>query len=352
MESQISHLKKKIWIDPDLLNNKSGIGRDARSMQIWLETNFKCEIIEWPSTLKTSGPLRRKILLANRLLFGKLFHLPNTYTGILYQSQLGPLIPGSGIHQWVIRLHDLFPVTNPEWFHKLASRIFVKSLNIAINSNAIFLCDSKTTENELFRLFPNQQISSHVVPCTLPKYQTNSCGICQGCIMLVNKRDQNFYLTVGTVEPRKNYQLALEAWEIHLREVDLIDELILIGRPGWKTKKLQNQLKSATTSGIYWISDCCDGALAEFYSRTKALISFSYAEGFDLPTMEARQNYAKPLILSDIPVHREFHNGDAQFFQDKYELLEILKGDLRAPSFSMHEVKAEIELRAVLRTLG
>jgi hypothetical protein len=39
-------------------------------------------------------------------------------------------------------------------------------------------------------------------------------------------------------------------------------------------------------------------------------------------------------VLSDIPVHREFHEGAALFFNDESELLEILKQPLAESTFS------------------
>jgi len=44
-----------------------------------------------------------------------------------------------------------------------------------------------------------------------------------------------------------------------------------------------------------------------------ALISASTEEGFDYPVLEAKAE-GLPTLISDIPVHREFHAGSSLFF--------------------------------------
>jgi glycosyltransferase involved in cell wall biosynthesis len=325
---------KKIWIDPHLLENRSGIGRDAQFMLHWLSSNFECEIVKWPRVLSQNARSLGWFLLGMRIFFGKNFHLSNTYHGAFYQSQLGPLLPGQGIGLWIVRLHDLFPQTNPEWFRWWSTRIFKRSLQSAVERQAIFLCDSSTTKIEMDKLFPGEVLNTFVVPCRLPEASTNKCGSCDACQNLQAIQNSEYFLSVGTVEPRKNYSFALSAWNGFAKEEQNVANLIIVGRPGWKTSKIQKDLQKSKDVGLIWFPQTCDGALEELYKGSKALISFSLAEGFDLPPMEARQRFQKPLVLSDIPVHREFHDGSAKFFSDNLELLMILKDPPVPSSYS------------------
>ena len=336
---------KKIWIDPDLIENKSGIGRDAQLMLNWIGNTFDAEILEWPTGFRLRARMRRKLISLFRVLFGASIHLPNSYRGAFYQSQLGPLLPGKGIDIWLVRLHDLFPATNPEWFHWWSIRIFNKSLDLAIARNAIFLCDSISTKLEMNQLYPNRMINSYVIPCQLPTMNLAKCGNCHACNKLYELEKEDYVLSVGTVEPRKNYLFALNAWKDFKFKKESRLNLIIVGRPGWKTRKLQKQLKNAGTSGVIWLPDCCDGSLDLLYKKSRAFISFSLAEGFDLPAMEARQKYQIPLILSDISVHREFHDDAAHFFKSTLELKRILEGPLRQTSISQYSVTSHKSLQ-------
>lgn len=337
----------KIWIDPDLLQNKSGIGRDSKFIIKWLESNFETEFIRFKGLSSIDNSLNRKILIAMRLVFGRLIHLNRKFEGAFYQSQLGPLLPGEKTNLWVVRLHDLFPVTNPEWFRWWASKIYKSSLNIAIDRNAIFLCDSKSTQEELLNLYGGSVIKSFVVPCQIQEFMATNCGKCDGCLQHQKLNLGNFYLSVGTIEPRKNYSFALSAWKNYLADNLALPYLVIVGRPGWKTKDLQHNLVKSINSRVVWLQDCCDGALEILYKDCLALISFSLAEGFDLPPMEARQKFQKPLILSDIPVHREFHSDVANFFSDATSLKESLDLLPKKSYFSEYSDDIETVLKAI-----
>ena len=69
-----------------------------------------------------------------------------------------------------------------------------------------------------------------------------------------------------------------------------------------------------------------DEALACLYSAAAAVVHPSLAEGFGLPAVEAAACSA-PLVLSDIPAHRETLAGDALFFapRDRDALLDRLE---------------------------
>jgi len=342
----------KIWIDPDLVENKSGIGRDAQLMLDWIGTTFNSEILEWPSGFRPKARVRRILLSLLRVLFGTNIHLPSSYRGAFYQSQLGPLLPGKGIDTWLVRLHDIFPATNPEWFHWWSVRIFKQSLELAIKSNAIFLCDSKSTQLEMNRLYSNHKVHSYVIPCQLPTMSPVKCGNCCACDNFYELEKEDYVLSVGTVEPRKNYLFALNAWkDLNFKKENHLN-LIIVGRPGWKTRQLQKQFRNAATSGVIWLPNCCDGTLDLLYTKSKAFISFSLAEGFDMPAMEARQKYQIPLILSDISVHREFHNDVARFFKSAFELKRILGEPLGRTSMSNYSIDSQKSLQELKNCLN
>ena len=318
-------------MDPDLLDNKSGIGRDAKIMLTWLNKNFQTQLIDWPRFFPNQSKLRRKVLIGLRILLGCNVTLPKSFGGAFYQAQLGPVLPGKSSKIWIVRLHDLFPITNPEWFNWWSRYVFRNSFYKALESKAVFICDSNTTQEVLIKNSAGHAVKSYVVPCEVLPSISKPCGGCKACKDLEFFPTRKFYLAVGTIEPRKNYSLALDIWFSLPVDGPM---LVIVGRPGWKTMKVQRSLRSGLSSGILWLPDCCDGALEILYSKCEALISFSFAEGFDLPPMEARQRHSKPLILSDIPVHREFHSDEASFFSNTAEFLELLKDPLRPSSFS------------------
>ena len=53
--------------------------------------------------------------------------------------------------------------------------------------------------------------------------------------------------------------------------------------------------------------------LLEYLRSSLALLSASTEEGFDYPVLEAKAE-GMPTLISDIPVHREFHQDSSLFF--------------------------------------
>jgi glycosyltransferase involved in cell wall biosynthesis len=315
-----SFLKIKcLYIDNELDYNKTGIGRDAIFITNELSRLVKICQIAWLPVGFMSKRIRRKILQFVSMLKKDLLLLPNKYSEYFYQSHIGAYAPNFNNKLWIVRLHDLFPITNPEWFRIWDVRVYKKSLNYAVARGALFLTDSKSTETELKRLFGSAS-KSLVFPCKVQKLEEKQCFKCCGC-QNISQSKTPYILAVGTVEPRKNYQNLVYWWSEHRNRETA--KLVIIGKPGWRTKELLRNLRLNTDNSLVYIDNCCDGSLNIFYKNARAFISLSYAEGFDLPAMEARQLYQLPIVLSDIPVHREFHEGEARFIATKSEFLDI-----------------------------
>jgi glycosyltransferase involved in cell wall biosynthesis len=76
--------------------------------------------------------------------------------------------------------------------------------------------------------------------------------------------------------------------------------------------------------------DYNDNQLIKAITESRALISASLYEGFNLPPLEA-QSLGVPVILSDIPVHREIYGDSALYFNlDSIDELEVALNKLNS----------------------
>jgi glycosyltransferase involved in cell wall biosynthesis len=91
----------------------------------------------------------------------------------------------------------------------------------------------------------------------------------------------DYVLAVGTVEPRKRYDLLLDA----LQERGALPRLVIAGSSGWNSGLLEGRLRSAV--GVEWVATADDDALRRLYREAIALVVQSRAEGFGLPALEA-----------------------------------------------------------------
>jgi glycosyltransferase involved in cell wall biosynthesis len=237
---------------------------------------------------------------------------------IFFQSQLNSLQAQSSMTV-IVRIHDLFPVQHPEWFRARSSIIFRRRLN-ALDRETFFICNSKQTSTELIKLGKFNQERIFVLPCLPKRNAVDSCGTCSACL---RRSTKNYGLAVGTVEPRKNLSFLVDSWE-EVREHIPASELLIVGRYGWKQRKLRRKLRSSSNKNILWLSDVCDGGLRRLMEGSSFFVSTSFDEGFNIPAAEACATRTM-LFLSDIDVHREFH-PNAQFFslQTNSQLKELI----------------------------
>jgi alpha-1,2-rhamnosyltransferase len=122
------------------------------------------------------------------------------------------------------------------------------------------------------------------------------------------------FLSVGTLEPRKGYAIALDACE-RAWTSGAEFKFVIIGRYGWRSQALRERILAHPEFGkrLFWFNDANDRELAYSYSRCRALIQSSVAEGFGLPILEAAR-FGAPVIASDLPVFREIGGSALSFF--------------------------------------
>ena len=290
-------------IYPDFIEHKAGIGNDTRMViadfqGIGIACNF--------ATLKINKVNKILRLLRTLTLGAK----PLSDIDFVYAPHVLPRFYRA---PHLVRVHDIFPITNPEWF-RVTSRIFFK-LSMKTQMQSFFLFDSITTKNEFIKYFGDIETKNYAVMyCKTRQLDAhNYCGTCSGCGHISNKKPARFALAVGTIEPRKNYEFLVDSWA-NLRD-NQIEEiaLIIVGSIGWKSRSIQHKMSSGV-SGIFWYESICDASLNYLYSEATIFISASKSEGFNLPVKEAL-SFGTPIVLSDIAVHRELYGSEAYFFQ-------------------------------------
>jgi len=121
-----------------------------------------------------------------------------------------------------------------------------------------------------------------------------------------------FFLTVGSFEPRKNINRAIEAFS-QFADWNRTLKLVLVGKENayqGKMRALAEEL--GIEEQVMFPGYVPDKELATLYSLASAFIFPSAAEGFGLPLLEAMATGC-PIIASDLTVFKEIA-GDAAVF--------------------------------------
>ena len=118
---------------------------------------------------------------------------------------------------------------------------------------------------------------------------------------------KQFFLFVGSLEPRKNIVRIIEAYLSARQKSGFSLPLILVGGPGWQNSRELEAIENLTQRG--WgrhIGPVTQQALAELYASTRALVFPSIYEGFGLPALEAQRS-GTPTITSAGSAMAEFN---------------------------------------------
>jgi len=127
--------------------------------------------------------------------------------------------------------------------------------------------------------------------------------------------DAPAFLMVGTLEPRKNHSLALQAFDKLWQEgSDAV--LVIVGKEGWGVGEFVLKIKNhpEINKKLFWVNSASDEFLQQLYQESQCLIAASSAEGFGLPLIEASQNNLD-IIASDIKVFKEVAQENALYFK-------------------------------------
>lgn len=314
---------QKVYFDGSYLQNFSGIGRDSRNLLVAARLVFGENVqVIYPQLRFFSRTVQnkniptnskvQKILKFRSLLLNSPEICIIESKGIFIQSHLNnisPLKDSTIIH--IVRLHDLFPLTNPEWFRSLSKRIFEIGFNNA-SSRANFICDSRHTESELLKILGSTHTRSSVATCPVVVPNNSKCGQCEGC-NISNQNDKHI-IAISTLEPRKNYLELLSAWQLLVDNEKSFAWLYIVGGKGWKSRTVRQKLRKFKKDyRVRWIQNACDGSVQSLLRTSECLVSNSFEEGFNLSVAEAIVQKV-PVLISENNVHRELYKNLATFY--------------------------------------
>lgn len=240
---------------------------------------------------------------------------------------------GMAVH---IVIYDLLPLQYPQWFTPQLHRRFkrwIKAVARMADGTASISASTRDSAQAWFASrfgLKDGDIDMGVIPLASDIENTApSSGIPADAPEFLRKmKDCNSVLMVGTVEPRKGYAQALAAFE-EMWSRGREDLLVIVGRPGWKTKNLQDRLGNHPEQGkrLHWLRDVSDEYLVKLYAASRGLLMASEAEGFGLPLIEANR-HGKHVLARDIPVFREIMGDAATYFADgsPSRLAEVIEG--------------------------
>lgn len=127
--------------------------------------------------------------------------------------------------------------------------------------------------------------------------------------------EEEYFLYLGTLEPRKNLLTLVKAFELYRQNGYGNEELIIAGGKGWRFEKTQEYIdKSIWKDHIHQLGYVSNEEKAALLKNSVAFIFPSLYEGFGIPILEAMES-GIPVITSRVSSMPEV-GGEAAFYID------------------------------------
>lgn len=200
----------------------------------------------------------------------------------------------------VVTLYDVCFLDHPEYTTE-ANRLFCYkgTLDSMLFADKI-IAISEYTKQRLLHFFPFvDENKVEVVYCgnrdTLLKEKDN--------VKLIEKyglKNEDFFLSVGTIEPRKNYTTLLKAYKLYKEKTKCYKKLCIAGGYGWMEENFKQKIAElGLTDDVVVTGYVTDEELANLYRYCFAFVYPTWYEGFGLPVLEA-MNFSRPVISSNV----------------------------------------------------
>jgi glycosyltransferase involved in cell wall biosynthesis len=211
----------------------------------------------------------------------------------------------------VVTAHDAAPLLYPETYPRRGRRFHQYGLRAAAERADLVIAPTRAAADELLERTAIRAETMRVVPHGVDQTLVNE-GAVLAARSTLGLGDAPFVLWVGTLEPRKNLPVLLDAFH-GVIDAGLPHRLVVVGPPGWRGgPKAAAGVAAGLGDRVVLTGPLRADRLASLY-RGASLFAFpSFHEGFGLPVLEAMAQETA-VLCSDIPVLREVAGDAARY---------------------------------------
>ena len=217
-------------------------------------------------------------------------------------------LDAQGFRDWTSRtrvrpvylVHDLIPITHPQTCRAGEADRHRKRMRTVLTTGSGVVGNSQATLDELAAFAAVEQLPE-------PPSKAAWLGIDDLPRIEFVQPERPTFVTLGTIEARKNHILLLKIWERLVERLGVdTPRLLIIGQRGWEADAVFEILDHSEKlrRHVIELNHCSDEELVKHLGSARALLFPSFAEGYGLPLIEALAA-GVPAIASDLPVFRE-----------------------------------------------
>ncbi len=229
----------------------------------------------------------------------------------------------------VISVMDLSYLHFPEMFKKNDLWQLRNWTAYSVKKATKILTISKASKDDIIRYY---RVPVHKVIVTYPGVASS---IKNKVLSMKDIRKKygivgNYILSVGTIQPRKNYERLIKAFSQIVSSIKYRTlSLMIVGKKGWLWENiLSAPQKYGVEKKVKFLDFVPDEDLPALYKRAKCFVLVSLCEGFVIPVLEA-MNFGCPVVVSNVSSLPEVV-GEGGVLVDPKDVEEIAEGIKKA----------------------
>ncbi len=270
--------------------------------------------------------------------------LPRALAGVDVVHGLVNVLPLATRTPGVVTVHDLSFLRLPDHFPPL-KRLYLAALcRWSVGRSAQVIAVGPQTAADLTTFFGVDPARLHTIPNGVDVRFAPASVDQAAAFRQAKGLPPRYWLYVGTLEPRKNLPLLLDAFARRQRVAsgDPID-LVLAGGRGWDDETIFTRVAElGLQNRVHFPGFVPDAELPDWYRAAEAFVYPSRFEGFGLPVLEAMA-CGTPVLCSAAPGVREAAGRAA---------LQAPPGDVEAWAAALTLLADQPALRDELRRAG
>jgi len=296
--------------------------------------NVRLRRIPLPERLATILWQRARVPLPVEALIGRqdLCHFPDFVMPPVWRART------------VLTVHDLSFRRVPEAADPGLGRFLNRAVPRSVWGADLVLADSVATQRDIVELLGAKEAKTAVLYSGVgAEFDRNYRAAELDAVRQRYHLPDRFILSLGTLQPRKNYGRLIQAFGRLCVQPAFDWHLVIAGRPGWLYGDLSTLVaKLGLESRVHVVTNASDADLPALYTLAGAFVLLSLYEGFGIPPLEAMAR-GTPVLVSNVSSLPEVV-GDAG--------LQVDPLDLDAITQQIRRLLDDTELRRNLVTRG